>query len=144
MLLQEDYKEIFDFYCSNQSRLNYNELETALLSVGITLSTEEKVEKEKEYSKENRIALRGWSLNEFISLCNEHFNKRQSEQEIVLLFEKYDPEKKGYILMEKIESIFNGMEKKIPKKELNKILLAIDFNNDGKIYYKQLAHQLMI
>ena len=32
MLLQEDYKEIFDFYCSNQSRLNYNELETALLS----------------------------------------------------------------------------------------------------------------
>ena len=64
--------------------------------------------------------------------------------EIVLLFEKYDPEKKGYILMEKIESIFNGMEKKIPKKELNKILLAIDFNNDGKIDYKQLAHQLMI
>ena len=115
-----------------------------MLSVGITLSTEEKLEKENEYINENQIALRGWSLNEFISICNDHLNRRQSEQEIVLLFQKYDPEKKGYIRMEKIESIFNGMDNKIPKKELNKILIAIDFNNDGKIDYKQLAHQLIM
>ena len=81
------------------------------------------------------------SISDFVAAAID--KKFYSEEIAKLTFDHFDVQRDGYITVMDLIKAFKRETKRYTDKEIEEIIAEVDFDNDGKINFKQFKEMLL-
>jgi calmodulin len=135
-----EYKEIFDSYDINKNgKIERKEMQIILKKLGKN-GTQEEID--DIWRAMNKIKSDSTiSFDDFIEFINR-FNltkNSMSTDDIINAFQIFDRNHDGTISINEFKHILMDLGQKLSEKEVEEIIQDIDFNEDGKINYREFV-----
>ena len=135
-----EYREIFDSYDINKNgKIERKEMKIILKKLGKNGTQEEIDEIWRAMNKIDSDST--ISFDDFIEFINR-FNltkNSMSTDDIINAFEIFDRNHDGTISINEFKHILMDLGQKLSEKEVEEIIQDIDFNEDGKLNYREFV-----
>ena len=135
-----EYREIFDSYDINKNgKIERKEMKIILKKCGKNGTQEEIDEIWRAMNKiESDSTISFDDFKEFINRFNLTKNS-MSTDDIINAFEIFDRNHDGTISINEFKHILMDLGQKLSEKEVEEIIQDIDFNEDGKLNYREFV-----
>jgi calmodulin len=135
-----EYREIFDSYDINKNgKIERKEMKIILKKIGKNGTQEEIDEIWRAMNKIDSDST--ISFDDFIEFINR-FNltkNSMSTDDIINAFQIFDRNHDGTISINEFKHILMDLGQKLSEKEVEEIIQDIDFNEDGKLNYREFV-----
>ena len=131
----EELKEAFTLFDTNHSGgIDCRELKAAMRALGyeVTKSMVREMFREVERDPDTEI-----NFDEFCRVMAPRLKKADTRDEIMKVFEIFDPNKQGYITVRELKKMAEDCGERLSDEELHQMIEEADKTGDGKITFQE-------
>jgi centrin-1 len=127
----EEIKEAFNLFDTDRSgSIDLRELKAAMRALGFDVKKEEVVKMLASVDKDGNGEI---TLDEFIQMMTGKMSERDSQEEIMKVFQLFDEEKTGFITFRNLKKICQELGENLSDEDINEMIEEADRNKDGKV-----------
>ena len=133
--LMEELKEAFTLFDTNHSgTIDARELKAAMRALGHEVTKVSCAAMFREVDKDPETAL---NFDEFCRIMAPRLKQADTRDEVMKVFQLFDPKNQGYIQMKDLKRIAEDCGEALSDQELNEMIIEADRSGDGKITFQE-------